>query len=94
MGKWTGVLNDRPAQTIAEIRSTMRQSMKQYPSQSHLIVIDYLQLIQPIGHFERHDLAIGEITKQLKILQKNTMSQLFSYRSSIVEWSHAPINGQ
>lgn len=70
MGKWTGVLNDRPAQTIAEIRSTVRQSMKQYPNQPHLIVIDYLQLIQPIGHFERHDLAIGEITKQLKNIAK------------------------
>jgi replicative DNA helicase len=70
MGKWTGVLNDRPAQTVAEIRSTVRQSMKQYPNQPHLIVIDYLQLIQPVGYFERHDLAIGEITKQLKNIAK------------------------
>uniref|UniRef100_A0A7U4DLU1 Replicative DNA helicase n=1 Tax=Geobacillus sp. (strain Y4.1MC1) TaxID=581103 RepID=A0A7U4DLU1_GEOS0 len=70
MGNWTGVLKDKPAQTVAEIRSTVRQSMKHFPNQTHLIVIDYLQLIQPVGYFERHDLAIGEITKQLKNIAK------------------------
>nr|WP_286170489.1 MULTISPECIES: DnaB-like helicase C-terminal domain-containing protein [unclassified Geobacillus] len=32
--------------------------------------MDYLQLIQPVGYFERHDLAIGDITKQLKNIAK------------------------
>ncbi|MBM7702319.1 replicative DNA helicase [Metabacillus iocasae] len=63
---WDIHIYDRPAQTVFDIRAAIRKAMREHPDQPHLFVIDYLQLMKPVGKFERHDLAIGSITKKLK----------------------------
>jgi replicative DNA helicase len=64
--EWDIYIHDEPRQTLADIRATIRKTQKKHPNQKHLVVIDYLQLITIIGKYERHDLAIGSITKELK----------------------------
>lgn len=63
-------IHDKPGQTVYDIRSAVRQSMKEHPDQQHLVVVDYLQLITPVGKFERHDLAVGHISKEMKNLAR------------------------
>lgn len=64
--KWDINIYDRAGQTINNIRAAIRKSMRKSRSENHLVVIDYLQLITPTGKFERNDLAVGYITRQLK----------------------------
>lgn len=59
-------VHDKPGQTVFDIRASIRKTIKENPGKNHLVVIDYLQLITPIGKSERHDLAIGLITRNLK----------------------------
>src|SRR5699024_2259538 len=40
------------------------------PNDKHLVIIDYLQLIQTVGRYERRDLEVGAITRDLKLLAK------------------------
>ena len=63
---WDIYIHDEPRQTLSDIRAAIRKTQKKHPNQKHLVVIDYLQLITIIGKFERHDLAIGSVTKELK----------------------------
>ncbi|WLR50057.1 replicative DNA helicase [Bacillus tianshenii] len=64
--KWLMNIYDKPAQTVFDIRAAVRKSIKEQPDKQHLVIIDYLQLITPVGKFERHDLAIGHISSELK----------------------------
>ncbi len=57
---------DNPRQTVADIRAAVRKTKREHPGKKHIVVIDYLQLITPIGKFERYALAIGYITRELK----------------------------
>lgn len=60
---------DATKRTITEIRAAIRKSLHDHPGEKHLIIIDYLQLIQPtLMRKERRDLEIGEITRELKLL--------------------------
>ncbi|WP_241558977.1 replicative DNA helicase [Oceanobacillus halophilus] len=55
--------------TLSTIRSTIRKTVHDQPDDSHLILIDYLQLITPSTlRKDRRDLEIGEITRELKML--------------------------
>lgn len=56
------------AKTINQISSTIRNSVCNQPDQKHLVIIDYLQLIQSSGRYERRDLEIGALTRELKLL--------------------------
>ncbi|CAM5204128.1 replicative DNA helicase [Bacillus paralicheniformis] len=65
--KWNINIHDKPAQTLADIRSKIRKTKKENTgNKKHLVVIDYLQLIKSIGKFERRDLEVGSITAELK----------------------------
>jgi replicative DNA helicase len=64
--KWDMHIHDQPKQTVADIRAAVRRTNKDLLGKKHLVIIDYLQLITPIGRFERHDLAVGSITSELK----------------------------
>src|SRR5690606_15762669 len=64
--QWHLFIHDRPSQTIADIRAQILKTKREYPGIPYLVIIDYLQLISHSGKFERHDLAIGKITKELK----------------------------
>ncbi|WP_090396069.1 replicative DNA helicase [Natribacillus halophilus] len=53
---------------ISDICSISRQTARENPDDDLLIVIDYLQMIQGLGRFERKDLEVGAITRELKRL--------------------------
>ena len=52
-------IHDKPTQTVADIRSRIRKTKNEHPDQDHLVIIDYLQLITPIGKPEskNHEVA-------------------------------------
>lgn len=64
--KWSMNIHDEPNQTIADIRAAIRKTHRENPGKKHIVVIDYLQLISIIGKFERNDLAIGSVTREIK----------------------------
>jgi len=61
---------DDSRQTLADIRANIRKCMRQHPDKKHVVVIDYLQLITMPGKFERNDLKIGAITRELKVMAR------------------------
>jgi replicative DNA helicase len=63
-------IDDRSKITIQDIRSKVKQNIRKHPNKRHLVVIDYLSLIQGSGRRERH-LEIGEITRNLKRLARD-----------------------
>jgi replicative DNA helicase len=56
--------------TLMEIRKRIMNMRREHPTEPFLVVIDYLQLINVKERFDRHDLMIGHITKQLKSMAK------------------------
>jgi replicative DNA helicase len=60
---------DNSKVTVQEIRAKVKQNIRKHPDKRHLVVIDYLSLIQGTGRKERH-LEIGEITRNLKRLAR------------------------
>ncbi len=63
-------LTDNGLITLMQIRQRILNLKREYPTQPFLVVIDYLQLINVKERFDRHDLMIGHITKQLKSMAK------------------------
>jgi replicative DNA helicase len=56
--------------SLLEIRQRILNLKHEHPTEPFLVVIDYLQLINVKERFDRHDLMIGHITKQLKSMAK------------------------
>ncbi|UOQ45410.1 replicative DNA helicase [Halobacillus salinarum] len=52
--------------TIHDIRTSLRQKIQAGSKSRDLVVIDYLQLITSKGRYERRDLEVGAITRELK----------------------------
>jgi replicative DNA helicase len=63
-------IHDQGRQTLDEIRARIQKTKRENEGASCLVVIDYLQLIPIEGSFERHDLAVGAITRELKQMAK------------------------
>ncbi|WP_421377960.1 replicative DNA helicase [Bacillus salacetis] len=63
-------IHDKGRQTLDSIRARIQKTRRENESAPYLVVIDYLQLIPVEGKFERHDLAIGAITRELKQMAK------------------------
>jgi replicative DNA helicase len=61
---------DNSKVTVQEIRSKVKQNLRKHPEKRHMVVIDYLSLIQGSGRKERY-LEIGEITRNLKRLARD-----------------------
>lgn len=59
------------ATTINDIKSKIRKEVTSNPDERHLVIIDYLQLIRTTGRYERRDLEVGAITRDLKLLAKD-----------------------
>ncbi|MCA0970829.1 replicative DNA helicase [Halobacillus litoralis] len=57
-------------QAIHSITAKIRESVRKCPDEKHLIIIDYLQLINVKGRYERRDLEVGAITRELKLLAR------------------------
>lgn len=68
--QWNIHIHDQPRQTIADIRAAIQKTKREYPTRHHLVVIDYLQLITQTKSFERQDLAVGNITRELKLIAR------------------------
>lgn len=58
------------ATTINDIKAKIRKTVTDRPDEKHLVVIDYLQLITTVGRYERRDLEVGAITRDLKLMAK------------------------
>jgi replicative DNA helicase len=58
------------ARTINQIKASIRKSVQDAPEERHLVIIDYLQLITSTGRYERRDLEVGAMTRELKLLAK------------------------
>ncbi|MGD6968746.1 replicative DNA helicase [Rossellomorea vietnamensis] len=63
-------IHDQGKLTLDEIRARIQKTRRENENAPCLVVIDYLQLIPNEGKFERHDLAIGSITRELKQMAK------------------------
>lgn len=61
-------ITDQPKQSVGQIRAKVRRHKNKHPELS-AIFIDYLGLMK-LGKADRHDIAIGNITRDLKELAK------------------------
>lgn len=61
---------DNSKVTVQEIRTRVKQNKRKHPDKKHMVVIDYLTLIQGSGRKERH-LEVGEISRNLKRLARD-----------------------
>lgn len=53
--------------TVEQIRRRVKENIKEYPKKHHIVVIDYLQLIQGTGEFRgNRQQEISEISRSLK----------------------------
>lgn len=86
IAKWDLRIHEEST-TINEIISNIRKSVNDDPEGNHLVIIDYLQLIRTVGRYERRDLEVGAITRNLKLLAKelNIPIILLSQLSRAVE---------
>lgn len=69
ISKWDLHIHEN-ATTINDIKAKIRKAVTDDPEGRHLVIIDYLQLIQVVGRYERRDLEVGAITRDLKLLAK------------------------
>lgn len=56
---------DTPGVTLQDIRSEVARSVKEYPDQKHVVIIDYITLIRTPGKQPRTQ-EVGEISRGLK----------------------------
>ena len=68
-------ITDEPKQSVGQIRSKVRRHKIKHPDLS-AIFIDYLGLMK-LGKADRHDIAIGNITRDLKELAKEVKVPVF-----------------
>ncbi|GEN30263.1 replicative DNA helicase [Cerasibacillus quisquiliarum] len=54
--------------TINDIRAIVRKAVNDAPDEKHLVIIDYLQLMQTTGRYENRNLEVGSMTRDLKLL--------------------------
>jgi replicative DNA helicase len=63
-------IDETAALTVSDIRNRVQQ-LKKNETPADLIIIDYLQLITSKGQFERRDLEVSNITRNLKMIAKD-----------------------
>lgn len=68
-------ITDEPKQSVGQIRAKVRRHKIKHPELS-AIFIDYLGLMK-LGKADRHDIAIGNITRDLKELAKEVKVPVF-----------------
>ena len=61
-------ITDQPKQSVGQIRAKVRRHKLKHPDLA-VIMVDYLGLMK-LGKADRHDIAIGNITRDLKELAK------------------------
>lgn len=68
--KWDLVIDEYPGQTTFDINLKIRREIRNAHEKPCLVIIDYLQLIKTDNSYDRHDLKIAAITRELKIMAK------------------------
>lgn len=68
---------DKSGQTVEFMRSKVKKLQRKYPDVPILIQIDYLQLIRTSVKYESKNIEVGEITRSLKELAKETNSPVY-----------------
>jgi replicative DNA helicase len=58
-------IDDRSKVKVQDVWARVKQNVKKAPDKRHLVIIDYLTLIEGSGRRERH-LEVGEISRSLK----------------------------
>ncbi|WP_163527297.1 replicative DNA helicase [Halobacillus ihumii] len=87
IARWSLNIHEQ-ARTVHDIRASVRQAMQDDKAgRNHMVIIDYLQLLTAKGRFERRDLEVGAITRELKLLARelNVPIVLLSQLSRNVE---------
>lgn len=69
IAEWDLSIHERQ-QTVQDITTKIRASVTGDPDHDHIIIIDYLQLMNVKGRYERRDLEVGAITRELKLLAR------------------------
>ncbi|SDO80260.1 replicative DNA helicase [Halobacillus aidingensis] len=69
MTNWDVDIHEK-ATTVAEMRAIIRRSVKELNRENHMVVIDYLQLMSVVDSYDRRDLEVGSITRELKLLAR------------------------
>ncbi|MCL2807211.1 MAG: replicative DNA helicase [Coriobacteriia bacterium] len=72
MGNLKFFIDDSPSLTIMELRAKARRLLRGVQDSQGLIVVDYLQLMQPAKTFRQREryLEVGEVSRGLKVLAK------------------------
>jgi replicative DNA helicase len=60
--------DEEPNQSVGQIRAKVRRHKERFPDLS-MIMVDYLGLMK-LGKADRHDIAVGDVTRSLKELAK------------------------
>ncbi|WP_242691209.1 replicative DNA helicase [Cytobacillus praedii] len=68
--QWHLQIHDPSQKTVSGLRAQIQKTRREFPDEDYLVVIDYLQLIAVSRKYDRHDLAIASITKELKQLAR------------------------
>jgi replicative DNA helicase len=69
--KWDMEIIDNPSIKVSEIRSKLSEIKRRYPNRDHLVIIDYLQLIQPSSkRGENRQQEVSEISRSLKAMAR------------------------
>ncbi|WP_332696987.1 replicative DNA helicase [Halalkalibacter lacteus] len=69
--KWDMEIIDNPSIKVSEIRSKLSEIKRRYPNRDHLVIIDYLQLIQPSNkRGENRQQEVSEISRSLKAMAR------------------------
>jgi replicative DNA helicase len=61
---------DKPNVTIPEIRAKVRARKNAFPNEKHLVVVDYLQLMQGRDPRQKRHEQVGEISRELKLIAR------------------------
>lgn len=77
LGEFNLYIYDKSGQTVQEIRAKINKLKRKYPDTPMLILIDYLQLIRSNGRSESKNIEVGEITRSLKELARDTESPVY-----------------
>jgi len=72
LGNLDFFIDDSPTMTVMELRSKARRIMRDVKEGKGLIVVDYLQLMQPskVSRERQRYLEVGEVSRGLKVLAK------------------------
>lgn len=63
-------LDDRPAQSMAQIRAAARQTARRYGTTLGVIAIDYAQLVRPADQRLPREQQVAQISRDTKLLAK------------------------